>query len=108
MKLLTRITRPLTRTVRKDVRVNTQDSLGHGLDAVLTLGLFVLIGFGIDSLLGTVPVFMIVMTVLASVGLFAKFKYRYDERMDELEAERLAKLGGGAAGRSAGADQEAA
>ncbi len=108
MKLLSRITRPLTRTVRKDVRVNPQDSLGHGLDAVLTLGLFVLIGFGIDSLLGTVPVFMIVMTVLASVGLFAKFKYRYDERMDELEAERLAKLAGPNGAPAGDPDREAA
>ncbi len=106
MKLLSRITRPLTRTVRTDVRVDTQDSLGHGLDAVLTLVLFLLVGFGLDSWFGTIPVFMIVMTVLAAIGLFAKFKYRYDERMDELEAERLAKLGG--AGAAAGADQEAA
>ena len=34
------------------------------------------------------PIFMIVMTVLGAVGLFAKLKYRYDDRMDELEAAR--------------------
>ena len=28
------------------------------------------------------------MTVVGAVGLFAKLKYRYDDRMDELEAER--------------------
>jgi hypothetical protein len=34
---------------------------------------------------------MILMTLLGSVGLFLKFKYRYEERMDELEAQRLGK-----------------
>jgi hypothetical protein len=34
---------------------------------------------------------MIAMTVLGSVGLFLKFKYRYNDRMDELEAQRLGK-----------------
>ena len=29
--------------------------------------------------------------VLGAVGLFAKWKYRYDDRMNELEAERTAK-----------------
>ena len=94
MKLLSRITRPTT-------RVNTEDSLGHGMDAVIVLGLFLLGGFGLDRLAGTMPVFMIVMTVLGAVGLFAKFKYRYDDRMDELEAERLAKLAGTDANREA-------
>jgi hypothetical protein len=33
---------------------------------------------------------MIAMTLLGAIGLFAKFKYRYDERMDEHEAKRVA------------------
>jgi hypothetical protein len=33
---------------------------------------------------------MIVFTVIGAVGLFAKWKYRYDDRMDELEAQRAA------------------
>ncbi len=69
-------------------RVNTEDSLGHGMDAVIMLALFLLAGFGLDRLFGTMPVFMIAMTVLGSVGLFLKFKYRYEARMDELEAQR--------------------
>ena len=31
---------------------------------------------------------MIVLSVLGAVGLFVKWKYRYDDRMNELEAER--------------------
>ena len=61
-------------------RVNTEDSLGHGMDAVIMLVIFLGIGFGLDRLFGTTPVFMIVMTVIGAVGLFAKFKYRYDDR----------------------------
>lgn len=78
----------------RNVRVNTEDSLGHGLDAVIVIVLFLALGFGLDRLLGTMPVFMVVMVVLGAIGLFAKFKYRYEERMDELDRERLAKLAG--------------
>ena len=69
-------------------RVNTEDSLGHGMDAVIMLAIFLLAGFGLDRLFGTMPVFMIAMTVLGSVGLFLKFKYSYEARMLEHEQER--------------------
>ncbi|MGB0114033.1 MAG: AtpZ/AtpI family protein [Ilumatobacteraceae bacterium] len=72
-------------------RVNTEDSLGLGIEAAVILALFFGLGFGLDALFGTTPVFMIVMTLVGAVGLFAKFKYRYDDRMDELEAQRSTK-----------------
>ncbi len=71
-------------------RVNTQESLGLGVEAALITVLFFGVGFGLDRLFGTTPVFMIVLTVIGAVGLFAKWKYRYDDRMDELEAQRAA------------------
>jgi F0F1-type ATP synthase assembly protein I len=74
--------------LRKDVRVSTTDSLGHGMDAVIMLIIFFGVGFGLDRLFGTTPVFMIVMTLLGAVGLFATFKYRYEARMQEHEAQR--------------------
>lgn len=77
----------------KQTRVDTQDSLGHGMDAVIMLVLFVGAGYGLDRLFDTLPLMMIVMSVLGSVGLFLKFKYRYDERMTELEGERTARSG---------------
>lgn len=101
MKLLSRITRPLRRTVRSDVRVDPTDGPGQGLDAVVVLALFLGLGWLIDRLAGTTPIFMIVMTVLGAVGLFAKFKYRYDEKMNQLEDERLAKLSGQSSQREA-------
>ncbi len=69
-------------------RVNTEDSLGHGMDAVIMLALFLLGGYGLDRLFGTIPIFMIAMTLLGSVGLFYKFKAQYSARMDELEEQR--------------------
>jgi ATP synthase protein I len=75
----------------KQTRVDTQDSLGLGIEAAIIVALFFGLGYGLDWLFGTRPVFMIVFTVLGAVGLFAKWKYRYDDRMNEHEAARAAK-----------------
>ncbi len=72
-------------------RVDTQDSLGLGIEAAVIMAMFFGVGAGFDWLFGTRPVFMIVFTLIGAVGLFAKWKYRYDDRMNELEAERAAK-----------------
>lgn len=82
--------------LKKNSRVNTTDSLGHGMDAVIVIGLFFAAGFGLDRLLGTQPVFMIAFTILGAVGLFMTFRYRYEARMQELEAERIGRRAGGA------------
>jgi Putative F0F1-ATPase subunit Ca2+/Mg2+ transporter len=74
------------------LKTSANDSLGHGMDAALTILLFFGIGFALDRWLGTTPWFMIGMTLLAAVGYFLKFKYRYDLEMDRLEAERRARL----------------
>lgn len=73
-------------------RVDTQDSMGHGMDAAIMLVLFLAGGYGLDRWLGTLPIFMVVMTLVGAVGLFLKFKYRYDERMTQLEGERSGRL----------------
>ena len=75
----------------KQTRADTQDGLGLGIEAAVIVLLFFGVGFGLDRLFATTPIFMILFTVLGAVGLFAKWKYRYDDRMDELEAERSAK-----------------
>ncbi len=69
-------------------RANTEDAVGLGIEAAVILALFLGFGYLIDRLAGTVPIFMIVMTVLGAVGLFAKLKFRYDEKMDEHAARR--------------------
>ncbi len=55
------------------------------------MALFFGVGAGFDWLFDTTPVFMIVFTVLGAIGLFAKWKYRYDDRMNEHEATRAAR-----------------
>jgi hypothetical protein len=75
----------------KQTRVDTQDSLGLGIEAAIITALFLGVGYILDRLFDTTPVFMIAFTVLGAVGLFAKWKYRYDDRMNELEAQRAAK-----------------
>jgi F0F1-type ATP synthase assembly protein I len=74
--------------LRPQTRVSNDDALGIAIEFVVILGLFFLGGWALDRALGTVPIFMIVFSVLAGVGLFAKSKYRYDEKMTALEAER--------------------
>jgi len=67
---------------------NMDDNVGRGIEMAMTVALFVGIGYGIDRWLDTAPVFMIVMTFVAGIGFFAKFRYQYEARMGELEAER--------------------
>lgn len=87
-------------TSPRDARVNTEDSLGHGMDAVMMLAIFLGLGYGLDRAFGTIPVFMIAMTLLGAVGIFARFYYSYKERMDEHEAQRTARIAGVAASAS--------
>ena len=73
----------------------TDSMVGRGMDIALTVALFVAVGLGLDRWLGTLPWFTIGMTVLAGIGFFAKFKYQYDARMDELQAERAEQANAG-------------
>ncbi len=93
--------------VNKSTQVNTGDSLGHGMDAVIMLAIFLLGGYGLDRLFGTMPIFMIVMTVIGSVGLFYKFKASYSARMDELEAQRRGPAATNAANNATAASLDA-
>jgi F0F1-type ATP synthase assembly protein I len=69
-------------------RVATDDALGMAIEIAVIMTLFVGGGFALDRWLGTLPLFMIVGTVLGAVGLFTKQKYRYDQKMDAFDAER--------------------
>jgi F0F1-type ATP synthase assembly protein I len=86
------------------VRANSDDSLGHGMDAVIMLAIFLGLGWGLDTIFGTIPVFMITMTVIGSVGLFARFYYSYGRRMDRHDADRVAKLAGRPARATTGSE----
>ena len=72
----------------KQTRVQTDDALGMAMEIAIMMALFIGGGFALDRWLGTLPLFMIVGSVLGAVGLFTKHKYRYDAKMEALEAER--------------------
>jgi hypothetical protein len=57
----------------KQTRVNNEDALGVAIEFAMILGVFFAAGWALD----------------AALGLFAKSKYRYDAKMEALEAERL-------------------
>jgi len=84
MKLLPRIT-PTTK------KVDTREPLGHGFDAAIVIMIFFGLGWGIDAIVGTRPLFMILMTLFGAVGVFLRFWYQYDARMSVLEEQRRAK-----------------
>lgn len=75
------------------LKATPNDALGLGMDAALTILLFFGAGFALDRWLGTTVLFMILFTVLAAVGYFVKFKYRYDQEMERHDAERRARIG---------------
>ena len=64
------------------------DTMARALEFVLTPLLFGLAGFGLDRVLGTSPVFMIVLGALAVVGLALRSYYVYADQMRQHE-ERL-------------------
>jgi F0F1-type ATP synthase assembly protein I len=76
-------------------RVTTSNTLTQGIDNALAVAVLFGIGFALDHWLGTDPLFMIVLTMLGGVGVFAKVKYRYDEEMAAHEAERRTKASAG-------------
>ena len=76
--------------------IRTDDNIGRGMDLALVTLLFLGVGYGLDRLFGTQPVFMIVFIVLALVGQFARMWFDYEKKMTEHEAERAAQRAGAA------------
>jgi F0F1-type ATP synthase assembly protein I len=68
----------------------TDDNIGKGIDVTLVTLAFLGIGYVVDRWLGTKPLFMVGLVVLALIGEFLRFWYDYDARMKVLEAQRAA------------------
>lgn len=75
--------------------VSLDSGVSQGIEMAVGLVVFFLMGWGIDALLGTVPVFMIVFTVFAMVGQFVKMYFIYSRDMRHLEDQRAEMLRGG-------------
>ena len=72
----------------KHPRNNSDDNIGRGMEFAAMVLLFFGAGYALDSWLGTKPIFMIVLVILAIVGQFASLYYGYDERMKAHEQRR--------------------
>lgn len=68
--------------INTSVRVNPRDSLGQGMDAVITIIVFFGIGFLLDRWLGTTPWLSLVFVVLGAIGVFYRLKAAYLAKMD--------------------------
>ena len=85
-------TTPLKPPVADAARRNrgTDDKIGKGIDVALVALTFLGLGYVLDRWLGTKPLFMVALVVLALIGEFLRFWYDYDARMKVLEAQRAA------------------
>lgn len=87
--------------------VNSDNNIGRGMDLALVTLVFLGLGYVLDRVFGTKPVFMILMVVLAVVGLTARLWYGYEADMRGHESERDARRRADRNGRTAdrGADR---
>lgn len=61
------------------------NAMGRGFELAITLAVMVGLGWGLDRLFGTAPVFIIVLSVLGFAGIGVKLKLGYDLEMAEHE-----------------------
>lgn len=64
------------------------------MEGALTLLFFLGVGFLLDRWLGTTPLFIVALPVLAAVGLFYSWRAHYFAAMDRHDAERRARVAG--------------
>ena len=62
------------------------NTLARAFELVVTPTLFGLIGYGIDRMLGTVPVFSVILAVFCVIGMSVKMYYGYIVAMEAHEA----------------------
>ena len=70
---------------RREITEQMNRSAG-GYELVLSPLILALIGFGIDKLFGTVPVFTVLFAVLGLIGVVVKIYFNYRTEMQEHDA----------------------
>lgn len=82
---------PVRFLIKGDGLQETYNGFGDGLTLAFEIALVPtilgFIGYGVDRLLGTLPVFTIVLAVAGVIGLSTRLFYDYAARMKEHEAE---------------------
>jgi putative F0F1-ATPase subunit (Ca2+/Mg2+ transporter) len=71
---------------RRELYQGFTDTFIKGIEFALTLAIFAGMGYGLDRLLGMVPVLTIVFFLIGVVGLGTKTYYEYEAKMQALEA----------------------
>jgi F0F1-type ATP synthase assembly protein I len=66
---------------RQDLNRGFSDALGRGVDLALTPLVFGLLGWLVDRVAGTSPLFTIVIAAVGVVGTAVKIKLGYDKEM---------------------------
>ncbi len=66
------------------------DGFSKAFEIAFTPVIFCGIGYVVDRVAGTTPLFMIVLTVFAVVGMFVRLWYRYDDAMKAEQSKTLA------------------
>jgi F0F1-type ATP synthase assembly protein I len=72
---------------RRETYQGFSESMAKGFEFAVIPVIFGAIGYGLDRWLGTTPVFILVLVIVALVGLFARMWYGYDHAMRVHEAE---------------------
>lgn len=70
---------------RQDLNRGFNDALGRGIDLALTPVVFGVIGWLIDRVAGTSPVFTIIVAAIGVVGTVVKMKLGYDRDMSAFD-----------------------
>ncbi len=81
---------PQRKQRRAPKRVTSDDGLVMAIEIVVTPLIFAAAGFGIDTWLGTRPIFTAILGIVAFAGKVVGEWYRYSSRMDKHEAEMTA------------------
>ena len=68
------------------------NALGTATELALLPGLFGLLGWWLDGLLGTEPLFLVVLLLFSFVGMFVRAWIGYDRDMREQEAGLYTRL----------------
>ena len=70
---------------RRELYQGFTDTFVKGIEFALTLAIFAAMGYGIDRLLGIVPVLTIVFFFIGVVGLATKTYYAYEAKMQAID-----------------------
>lgn len=77
------------RAERRRAYAAASDGQNQAFELAIIPALFGLAGYGLDRWVGMVPVFTIVMAIVAFVGLGVRAWYQYDAKMGVLERDGL-------------------